>query len=184
MDAQESAQLVRTLRSESGLSQREFAARAETSGPTVAAYERGHKEPRLSTLERLARTAGLQLEIRLVPAERGARRRARREARSRALAAATARLVDQDYETARALALLNLERMESVTGSNRSRGHLVEWRRLLDEGPSAVRRALLDRSDHGHDMRQMVPFAGLMSDRERELVLDAVDDLLDAECVS
>jgi hypothetical protein len=33
-------------------------------------------------------------------------------------------------------------------------------------------------------MRQMTPFAGLMSDRERELVLDAVEDLLDAERAS
>jgi transcriptional regulator with XRE-family HTH domain len=176
----DTAELVRTLRSESRLSQRELAARAETSGPTVAAYESGNKEPRLSTLERLAETAGLRLEIRLVPADRGARRRARREARSRALAAAVATLVDQDFETARELALDNVTRMESVTGSNRSRRYLAEWRRLLDDGPGAVRRALLDRSEHGHDMRQMTPFAGLMTDRERDLVLGAVDELLDA----
>lgn len=184
MHTLDSAQLVRRLRSESGLSQRGFAARAETSGPTVAAYECGHKEPRLSTLQRLAETVGLQVEVRLVPADRGARRRARREARSRALAAATAWLVDQDYEAARRLAHTNVERMESVTGSNRSRALLAEWRRVLDDGPSAVRRALLDPSEHGHDMRQMTPFAGLMSDRERALVLDAVDDLLDVERAS
>jgi transcriptional regulator with XRE-family HTH domain len=184
MNTVDSAQLVRTLRDESGLSQRAFAARAETSGPTVAAYECGRKEPRLSTLERLAVTAGLQLEIRLVPADRGARRRARREARSWALAAATAGLVEQDYEAARRLAHGNIERMESVTGSNRSRTLLAEWRRVVDDGPSAVRRVLLDPSEHGHDMRQMTPFAGLMSDRERELVLDAVNVLLDAERAS
>lgn len=181
MESLDSARLVRTLRDESGLSQRAFAIRAETSGPTVAAYESGHKEPRLSTLQRLAEAVGLQVEVRLVPGDRGARQRARREARSRALAAATARLVDQDYEAARRLARSNVERMESVTGSNRSKALLAEWRRVLDEGPTAVRRALLDQSEHGHDMRQMTPFAGLMNDRERELVLDAVDDLLDAE---
>jgi transcriptional regulator with XRE-family HTH domain len=184
MDTLDSAQLVRTVRSESGLSQRAFAARAETSGPTVAAYECGHKEPRLSTLQRLAEAVGLRVEVRLVPANRGARRRARREARSRAIAAATAWLVEQDYESARRLAAANVELMESVSGSNRSGELLAEWRRLLDEGPGAVRRALLDPSEHGHDMRQMTPFAGLLSDRERNLVLNAVNALLDVEQVA
>jgi hypothetical protein len=55
---------------------------------------------------------------------------------------------------------------------------------LLDEGPGAVRRALLDPSEHGHDMRQMTPFAGLLSDRERNLVLNAVNALLDVEQVA
>ena len=46
------ATLLLAVRSEAGLSQRELAARAGTSGATVAAYELGTKEPRLSTLAR------------------------------------------------------------------------------------------------------------------------------------
>src|SRR5215204_6080404 len=94
----ESQELVRRVRRVSGLSQRAMAARAGTSGPTVAAYESGEKEPRLSTLHRLAKAADLDLEVRLVPSRRGARQRLRRERRSLAVAAATAAAVERNFE--------------------------------------------------------------------------------------
>ena len=62
------AGILLAARIEAGLSQRELAARAGTSGATIAAYERGTKEPRLSTLLRLLSAAGMRLELSYAPA--------------------------------------------------------------------------------------------------------------------
>ena len=68
---------------------------------------------------------------------------------------------------ARRLAEENLERAAAVVGDNTAARWIAEWRRVLDDGPAAVRPALLDAGGHGHDMRQMTPFGGLLSDEER-----------------
>jgi len=168
-------EVLRRLRRESGLSQRAFAEIAGTSGPTVAAYESGAKEPRLSTLDRLASSADYRVELRLVPLGRGAAQRARRERRSLAVAAATAAAVERNFETARRRAEKNLNRSERVVGDNVAQQWIVEWRTVLDRGPKAVRSTLLDQTAHGHDMRQMTPFAGLLTDAERNAALAAAE---------
>ena len=168
-------ELLCRIRQESGLSQRAFAEVTGTSGPTLAAYERGAKEPRLSTLDRIARRANYHVDVRLVPNGRGAALRARRERRSLALAAATASVVAADFPAARRRADENLKRSEVVVGDNAAQRWISEWRDVLDRGPEAVRVTLLDPTPHGHDMRQMTPFAGLLSDDERNAALAAVD---------
>ncbi len=173
---------VRELRAASGLSQRAFAELVGTSGPTVAAYEAGSKEPRLSTLERMAANLDWQVEIRLLPA-RGSAQRARRARRSLALAAATARVVVREFPRAERVAHENLARMEAVVGDNRARAWISEWRVLLGQGPRAVQAMLLDRSPHGHDMRQMTPFAGLLTDEAREAALAVADATTDLDRV-
>lgn len=55
--------LVQKMRLATGLSQRAFAQRAETSQPAIARYERGAATPSWSTLQRLAATAGQRVEI-------------------------------------------------------------------------------------------------------------------------
>ena len=167
--------ILRRLRRESGLSQRAFAEIAGTSGPTVAAYESGAKEPRLSTLDRLAASADYRVEVRLVPSGRGAAQRARRERRSLAVAAATAAAVERDFERAHRLAVKNLNRSEKVVGDNVAKEWIDEWRTVLDRGSKAVRSTLLDPTAHGHDMRQMTPFAGLLTEAERNAALAAAD---------
>jgi len=171
----ESHGLIRRMRRDSGMSQRLLASRAGTSGPTIAAYESGTKEPRLSTLERIADSAGYRLEVRLVPLDEGFHLRARRERRSLAMAAATADAVERDFDAARRLAEVNLSKMDEVVGSNSSGRLLAEWRSLLDEGSDSVRSMLLDQSEHGHDMRQMTPFAGLLTVGERSAALAVAD---------
>jgi transcriptional regulator with XRE-family HTH domain len=59
-----SAELLRSVRVRSGLTQTEVARRARTSQPVVSAYERGHREPSVATLERLVAAAGGRLELR------------------------------------------------------------------------------------------------------------------------
>lgn len=174
-ESRRAGELVRELRRLSGLSQRELAERAGTSGPTIAAYESGTKEPRISTLDRLAGCAGHQLVAEVRPSDEGARKRDRRRRRSLALAAATADRVGDDWSAAARLALSNLDRMRHVVGENRSNRLLDEWQDILTQGPDAVRRALLDTSARGDDRRQMQPFAGLLTDDERRLVIAATN---------
>lgn len=163
------------IRQRTGLSQRSFAEVVGTSGPTIAAYESGAKEPRWSTLERIANDTGHLLDVRLVGTGRGAALRARRERRGLALAAAVAGAVTRDFERAIRLAEKNLVKATNVMGTNRGQRWLDEWRTILDRGPDAVCAALLDTTPHGHDMRQVNPFAGLLTDAEREAALAAVD---------
>lgn len=57
------AATVQAVRRRSGLGLRELARRAGTSHATLHAYERGDKEPRVDTVERIARAAGFALEV-------------------------------------------------------------------------------------------------------------------------
>ena len=73
--------------------------------------------------------------------------------------------------------------MEKVVGDNRARSWIDEWRGLFDQGPSAVRAMLMDRTPHSHDMRQMTPFAGLLTDEAREAALAVADVTADLDGV-
>jgi transcriptional regulator with XRE-family HTH domain len=68
--------LLAAARRASGLSQAEVARRAGTSRPTVSAYEHGHRNPTLDTVERLLSVNGQQLA--LVPVLRFEQRSDRR----------------------------------------------------------------------------------------------------------
>jgi len=68
--------LLAEARRASGLSQAEVARRAGTSRPTVSAYEHGHRNPTLDTIERLLSVNGQQLA--LVPVLRFEQRSDRR----------------------------------------------------------------------------------------------------------
>jgi transcriptional regulator with XRE-family HTH domain len=58
-------------RLEAGLTQRQLARRAETSASTLASYESGRREPRLSTLARLLDAAGMELRMTFDPKDPG-----------------------------------------------------------------------------------------------------------------
>jgi transcriptional regulator with XRE-family HTH domain len=173
MDATAS-ELVRRIRRFSGLSQRELAAAAGTSGPTIAAYESGVKEPRISTIERLAAAAGCRLHASILRVDRGERARARARRRDLAMASAIAQRVQSDWPRAAAIAKENLERMRAVTGTNRSAVALDEWEAIVERGAAAAVDAITRDDDHHADLRQMHPFADVLDDDERRLVLAAL----------
>jgi transcriptional regulator with XRE-family HTH domain len=164
------AMLLVESRRAAGWSQRELAARAGTSGPTIAAYEAGAKEPRFDTLARLLSSTGRSLAVVAEPPARS--RRARRSA---ALAAATAVLVIDDWDRAHAMACENLERMATTIGGGAGRRWLDDWGRILDRGPEAAAEVLRAQTEHARDLQQMSPFAGLLDDRTREVVFAVVD---------
>ena len=80
-----SSDLIRRARRRAGLSQRELAARAETSHATLAAYETGAKVPRVDTLDRILQAAGYVPDVELRP--RADASPADREAKGRELLA-------------------------------------------------------------------------------------------------
>ncbi len=59
--------LILQARLRAHLSQRDLAARADTSQAAIAAYERGTKDPAYATLSRILRAAGFDVRLRLVP---------------------------------------------------------------------------------------------------------------------
>jgi transcriptional regulator with XRE-family HTH domain len=65
MVTMDAALLLRTVRSDAGLSLRELAAVAGTSHSTLSAYEHGAKTPTVDTLDRIVRAAGFALDTEL-----------------------------------------------------------------------------------------------------------------------
>lgn len=57
--------ILRTVRVRGGLTQAELARRVGISPSTIAAYERGTRQPSLGVLDRLVGAAGSRLEVRL-----------------------------------------------------------------------------------------------------------------------
>jgi hypothetical protein len=68
----------------------------------------------------------------------------------------------------------NLRRRRARRASPFSQQLLDEWESIVDAGPQAVAAALTDPGEHGHDLRQESPFAGVLTDRERWAVLQGV----------
>ncbi|MEM8718436.1 MAG: helix-turn-helix transcriptional regulator [Cyanobacteria bacterium P01_G01_bin.39] len=64
------AMTVIALRSEVGLSQREFAARIGMKQSQLARIETGRQVPKLKTLAKLASVAGYEVKVSLVPFDR------------------------------------------------------------------------------------------------------------------
>jgi len=68
------AQVIRSARTQAGLTLRELAVRAGTSHSAIAAYESGSKSPSASTVDRIVAAAGFALDRELRPRMRGDRR--------------------------------------------------------------------------------------------------------------
>ena len=66
--------LLRRARISSGLSLRLLAQRAGTSHSTLSAYEAGHVDPSVATMQRIVRAAGYDLQADLVPLVGGGHR--------------------------------------------------------------------------------------------------------------
>jgi transcriptional regulator with XRE-family HTH domain len=66
-DPQAAARLIRSARTDAGLTQAELAARVGTRQPVVSRWERGLEEPRLSTLARIVRACGRSLVLVVEP---------------------------------------------------------------------------------------------------------------------
>jgi transcriptional regulator with XRE-family HTH domain len=153
------------------MSQQAVADTAGTSQPTVAAYESGRVTPSVSTLDRLLTACGYTIDI--VP-DIGTPRWTRVEEKSLAIHRQIAARLLQDPEHTVKKARSNL-----VLLRNADRGHsarwLDEWDDLLDRPTDEIVTAMLARTQHAIDLRQMTPFAGVLTDSERRKALRSVN---------
>jgi predicted nucleotidyltransferase len=129
-----SAEVLRRARALSGLSQSELARRAGVSQPVISAYERGRREPGLSTLVKLVNATGCDVSIEVkptgtkagvAPIESALRRRVRR--RRKAIESAAARR-----------GVRNVRLFGSVARGDDSDASDVDFLVDLDDGVSLV----------------------------------------------
>lgn len=171
----EAGLILLATRVEAGVSQRELAARAGTSGATIAAYERGAKEPRTSTLRRLMEAAGMRLELGYAPTttRRPAVALTREEQRSLALHRVIAARLATHPRSVLAKARRNLAVMRRANTDGSAEGWLAEWQRRLRGPLAGVIEALVSTAQDARDLRQVTPFAGVLSDEERRAIYRA-----------
>ncbi|MCO8129306.1 helix-turn-helix domain-containing protein [Acidimicrobiia bacterium EGI L10123] len=96
----------------------------------------------------------------------------RDQRRSLYLAFAVAGKVAADPSRAAEVGRRNIAKMRPVARGG-AHALLDEWQRLLDGPVGELLVRLVDPSPHGRDMRQMTPFAGLLSEDERLRALAA-----------
>ena len=158
---------VRQLRRRSGVSQARLAHLAGTSQPTVAAYESGKRTPSLRTLRKLARAVGLEARTVFVPPT------TREDRRSLALHEAIAeRLLENPHVVlGRARRTLTLA-MKRQPGA---RALLEEWDFVLGLPLPDLVEVLRDPRPRARELRQVTPFAGVLSASERTRVYRAFE---------
>ena len=150
---------VLLLRRRAGVTQSRLAELAGTSQPTIAAYESGSKVPNLRTLRRLARALGLEARLQFVPAT------TREDRRSLALHEAIAQRLIGDpvavMKRARSMLDLMMERHPGAAPL------LAQWKAILRCPVSEIAEVLLDPRPRARELRQVTPFAGILSPAER-----------------
>ena len=150
------------IRAVAGLTQRDLADAAETSQPTVAAYESGTKSPTWRTLERIASSVGLACYPTVGAAL------TRDQERSLFLHAAIAKEVRVRRTEVIEIAQRNISRMRSV--NPHAWRLLDDWERILHGTTSQIVACMLDPGEHGRDLRQVSPFAGVLTPAQRVAV--------------
>ncbi len=153
---------VRLIRAVAGMTQRDLADVAETSQPTVAAYESGAKSPTWRTVERIASSVGLACYLTVGTAL------TRDQERSLFLHAAIAKELRGRHAEVLEIARQNIFRMRSV--NPHASPFLDEWERILQGTIDQIVVCMLDPSDRGRDLRQVSPFAGVLTAAQRVAV--------------
>jgi hypothetical protein len=72
-----------------------------------------------------------------------------------------------DYDEARTIVRRNLARSRSMVRGDLERGWVDEWSELLEGPPERMVDVFLGEDEHSIDLRQVSPFAGVLSEQER-----------------
>ncbi len=153
---------VRLIRAVAGMTQRDLADVAGTSQPTVAAYESGAKSPTWRTVERIASSVGLACYLTVGTAL------TRDQERSLFLHAAIAKELRFRHTEVLEIARQNISRMRSV--NPHASPLLDEWEGILQGTIDQIVACMLDPGDRGRDLRQVSPFAGVLTAAQRVAV--------------
>ena len=155
--------IVRQLRQQANVTQQELARRAGTSQSTIAAYEAGTKSPTLRTLENLASVLDLELEARFVP------KLNRVERRSLAFHRAVADSLQENPEEIIQRARTHLGRLRTL--HPHAAALINRWYAWLDLPPDLLIKQFTDTSELAQNMREVSPFAGILSAEQRKSIL-------------
>jgi transcriptional regulator with XRE-family HTH domain len=154
--------IVSRIREAGGLTQVELAELGGTSQPTIAAYESGAKVPSLRTLRRLAAVAGVELDLAVTTPM------TREERRSLFLHRAIARRLAADQKAVIEKAKSNLQVMADLHPA--ANDLLDEWSRLLEGSVEVLAETMTSRRPRARELRQVTPFAGILTADERARV--------------
>ena len=155
--------IVRQLRQQTDITQQELADRAGTSQSTIAAYESGSKSPTLRTVQKLASVLGLELDARFVPTL------TREDRRSLTYHRAVVKKLQSNPEETIQRAQRNLKRLTNL--QPHAHKLLTQWSDWLDLPLAILSEQITDPAELGRDMRQVSPFAGVLSAAERTRAL-------------
>ena len=147
------------LRRATGVTQAELAEAAGTSQPTIAAYETGRKSPTLSTVGRLAESVGLEMSLQFHPPL------TREDRRSIWLHRAIGHELEERPRPVLSRARVALKKMREANPG--ARPLLDEWSVLLKRSVPELISMLTDPSPRARELRQVTPFAGALSAKER-----------------
>jgi transcriptional regulator with XRE-family HTH domain len=151
------------LRSQVGVTQKKLALMAGTSQPTIATYEAGKKSPKLETLERLAKSLGLEVAVSfIVPLTR-------EDLRSLAYHRAVIEKLKCEPTAVLTRARRNLETMSKKHPD--AKKLFDHWEQWLSFPIDDLINCCLGLDLFARDMRQTTPFAGILSARERLAIL-------------
>ncbi len=155
--------LIRLLRSQAGVTQQALAIKAGTSQPTIALYESGSKSPTITTVQKLAASLGFEFvagyTLKLT----------REDQRSLAYHHAIAEKIKQDPVSSLERAKQTLKKM--MVQNPFARELLIVWQQWLKLPLDDLIQKILDPAPLARELRQVSPFAGLLSPKERVCVL-------------
>ena len=155
--------IVRQLRRQARVTQQQLAKRAGTSQSTIAAYEAGTKSPTLRTLANLASALKLELDVRFVT------KLSHVERRSLAYHGAIAKILQDNPNETIQLARTQLARLRAL--HPHTTVLINRWYEWLELPPQVLTSLFTENSELAQDMRQVSPFAGILSADERKKIL-------------
>jgi len=155
--------IIRDLRARARLTQQEFAEVAGTSQSTVAAYESGTKSPTLRTVERIASKFKQHPCITLTTPL------TREDRRSLTYHRAIVKLLEQNSEQVLHQAKTNIKKW--LKRRPDAKDLLVRWGKWLELPVQDLVTLMMNPDVVYRDMRQVSPFAGLLSAKQRTELL-------------
>ena len=153
---------VRLIRAVAGVTPRGLGVVVGGSPPPAGGDESGAKSPTWRTVERIASSVGLACYLTVGTAL------TRDQERSLFLHAAIAKELRGRHTEVLEIARQNIFRMRSV--NPHASPLLDEWERILQGTVNQIAVCMLDPSDRGRDLRQVSPFAGVLTAAQRVAV--------------
>ena len=148
-----------------GVTQKKLAILAGTSQPTIAAYEAGKKSPTLQTLGRLAKSLGLEIDVSFISPM------SREDLRSLAYHRVIVEKLQHEPVAILAKAQKNIEIMSKKHPD--AKKLFDRWKQWLVFPIDDLINSCLNSSVFARDMRQVTPFAGVLSAKERLEIIKA-----------